>query len=481
MKYITLATIGICSVFSHYNVNSQKLDKTQKAIIGEVENLKSQIDEIAMKLWEFSEIALKEDKSSAYLINILEKEGFAIEKNIAGMPTAFIATYGSGSPVIGILAEYDALPGIGNKIIPRKEPREDGIPHGHGCGHNLFGSGSVNGTIALKKIMEKNSIKGTIRLYGTPAEETVVGKVYMAKAGVFNDLDAAIDWHPATTTEVNKTSSLAMNNFTVEFFGQSAHGAADPWNGRSALDAVEMMNFGVNLMREHIRPTARIHYVITSGGEAPNVVPDYAKVWYYVRGINRENVESYYVRILKIAEAAAMATQTTHKIYLNTGVHRTLLNQPLMEAIQKNLELIGPVIYTQEEQNWGKELQRSTGKEEKGFDGKIVTLSEDAPSMGTGSTDVAEVSHIIPEAGFSVTTAPFGVPWHSWATAASHGTKTAIKGAMLASKVIALTGYDLLTDSKLLLEAKEYFKKQTNGKAYISPLPENQYSPIIEK
>lgn len=481
MKYITLTTIGICSVFSHYNVNSQKLNKTQKAIIGEVENLESQIDAIAIKLWEFSEIALEEDKSSAYLINILEKEGFAIEKNIAGMPTAFIASFGSGKPIIGILAEYDALPGIGNKIIPRKEPREDGITHGHGCGHNLFGSGSVNGTIALKKIMEKNSIKGTIRLYGTPAEETVVGKVYMAKAGVFNDLDAAIDWHPATITEVNKTSSLAMNNFTVEFFGQSAHGAADPWNGRSALDAVEMMNFGVNLMREHIKPTTRIHYVITSGGKAPNVVPDYAKVWYYVRGVNRENVEGYYNRILKIAEAAAMATQTTHKIYLNTGVHRTLLNQPLMEAIQKNLELIGPVIYTQEEQNWGKELQRSAGKEEKGFDGKIVTLSEDAPSMGTGSTDVAEVSHIIPEAGFSVTTAPFGVPWHSWATAASHGTKTAIKGAMLASKVIALTGYDLLTDSKLLLEAKEYFKKQTNGKAYISPLPENQNSPIIEK
>lgn len=453
-----------------------KLTGPRKTVLAEAESLSEDVSRMSMGLWNFSETALLESKSAALLSRVLEKEGFSVEKGVAGMPTAFIASYGSGKPIIGILAEYDALPGIGNGPVPRKESRRDGNVNGHGCGHNLFGAASVGAAIAIKRTLESRKISGTIRLYGTPAEETVVGKVYMAKAGVFDDLDASIDWHPSQKTGVGNRESLAMNNFQIEFFGQSAHSAADPWNGRSALDAVEMMNYGVNLMREHVQPTARIHYVIPNGGLAPNVVPDYAKVWYYVRDINRKNVEEYYGRILDIAAGSAKATRTEHKVTLITGVHAMLLNRPLIERAQMHLEYVGGPTFTEEEQNWAKELQRNTDKEEEGFDGSIQPLApaDAPPSRGGGSTDVAEVSHITPEISFGVTTAPANVPWHSWATAASHGTPAAVKGAMVATKAMSLMGIDLFTDEDLLAEAREFFKKKKDGEGYTSPIPQDQ-------
>lgn len=454
----------------------QKLTSIKKQALAEVEGLESQINTVCQELWDYSETALKEHKSAELLVDILQKEGFTIEKNVSGMPTAFVATYGSGGPVIGILAEYDALPGVGNAPVPYKAPREDGLSSGQGCGHNLFGSACINAAIAIKRTMDKNNIKGTIKLFGTPAEETVVGKVYMAKDGVFNDLDAVIEWHPSTETTAGYERSIALNNFEVEFFGQAAHGAADPWNGRSALDAVEMMNYGVNMMREHIYPTTRIHYVIPNGGDAPNVVPEYAKVWYYVRDTSRSNVEKYYKRILDIAEGAALATATTHKVKLITGVHSYNVNGPLLMAIQKNLQIVGPPSFTEEEQEWGKKLQEAAQKDQKGFNTKIKPIPEGwekIPPNG-GSTDVAEVSYITPTAGFKVTTAPEGVPWHSWATSASHGTMAGFKGAQVAAKVLTLTAIDLLTDKKLRDQAKAYFDEKTGGKAYESPLPKDQ-------
>lgn len=342
--------------------NPQNLAKLKKEGIKEVGELSSQIHDLCQKLWDFSEAALKEAKSSQLLINTLEHEGFLLEKNVAGMRTAFVATYGQGKPVIGILAEYDALPGVGNVNVPFRKKREDGINAGQGCGHNLFGSACVNAAIAIKSMMEEGKINGTIKLFGTPAEETVVGKVYMAKAGIFDGLDAVLEWHPGDETSAGYGRSLAMNNFQVEFFGPAAHGAADPWNGRSALDAVEMMNYGVNLYREHVYPTTRIHYVIPSGGEAPNVVPEYAKVWYYVRDTSRANVDKFYNRILKIAQGAALATDTEHKITLITGDHHYNLNEPLIQAVDKNLKLVGPPTFTEEEQKWARELQKNTQK-----------------------------------------------------------------------------------------------------------------------
>jgi aminobenzoyl-glutamate utilization protein B len=460
-------------------VNSRKLnvitsDKyahdLKLSAIKQVDDLKGFIDEISDSLWMYSETALKEYKSSRILISKLKERGFSLELGVADLPTAFVASYGSGSPVIGILAEYDALPGVGNEALPDRITRADGVTSGQGCGHNLFGAASVGGAIVLKQIMKEKDLRGTIKLFGTPAEETVVGKVYMARAGVFDGLDAVIDWHPSTENKVKNQPGRAMNNFEVEFFGQAAHGSADPWNGRSALDAVEIMNYAVNMMREHIMPTARIHYVIPSGGEAPNVVPEYARVWYYVREIDRVQVQKNYDRILKIAEAAALATETTFKVNLITGVHRYLLNRPLQEVFQNNFELVGPPQFNDDEQKFGRSLQRVCSKEEKGFSEKLVPLSDSPGPVEGGSTDVAELSWIAPTAGFGVTTAAEGIPWHSWATTACHGTSSGRKGAVVAAKIIATTGIDLLTNEKLIIEAKDYFLKASEGKKYVSPL-----------
>lgn len=465
----------ICFIPFSQASNNKKL---KKEAIEATDKLKPVIDEMAIGLWQYSETALREHKSAELLIAKLENAGFRIERGVAGMPTAFVASYGHGVPVIGILAEFDALPGVGNEPVPEKKPRFDGVTSGHGCGHNLFGAGSVGGALALKEVMAQNNLKGTIKLFGTPAEETVVGKVYMARAGLFNGLDAVLEWHPGTENAVRNQPGRAMNNFEVEYFGQAAHASADPWNGRSALDAVEMMNFGVNLMREHIMPTTRIHYVIPNAGEAPNVVPEYAKVWYYVRDINREEVKKYYNRILKIATGAALATGTTHEVFLITGVHEYLLNRPLQEALQANLELVGAPKFAEDEQVFARALQKFVSKEEKGISEEIKPLADKPESPSGGSTDVAEVSWITPTAGFNVATAAQEIPWHSWATTACHGTAAGRKGALIAAKIIAATGIDLLTQPKLIEKAKQFFETTTNGKPYQSPLPPDQKPPL---
>ena len=455
--------------------------REKRTAMEETDQLWSEIQEMSMTLWDYSELAMLEYRSAEYLTGVLETAGFEVERGAADMPTAFIATYGSGAPIIGILAEYDALPGNGNSIVPARVEREDGLPDGQGCGHNLFGAASVGAAIALKRTMEEHELSGTIRLYGTPAEETVVGKVYMAKAGVFDDLDAAIEWHPGLDIGTNNQPGMAMNNFTIEFFGQSAHSAADPWNGRSALDAVEMLNYGVNMMREHVLPTTRIHYVMPSAGEAPNVVPDYAKVWYYVRAVNRDEVEEYYNWILKIAEGAAMATRTTHEVYLTTGVHEMNLNRPLQEAMQANLELVGAPPFTEEDQAFAQELQKFIGIDEIGLAQEIKPLADEAEPTFGGSTDVAEVSQVTPTVGFSMVTAAAGIPWHSWAATASHGTEGSVRATVAAAKVIALMGVDLLTDSDLLEEAKAFYMEKTGGAPYRSPIPVNQAPPVRER
>ncbi|MDN5201315.1 amidohydrolase [Fulvivirgaceae bacterium BMA10] len=472
--------ILILSVSLAYNLSyAQKLSKLKKATLQEVEGLRDEVQSMAESLWQYSETALFEHKSCNLLISKLENAGFTIEKGVADMPTAFVASYGQGQPIIGILAEYDALPGVGNAPAPEKKGRDDGITSGHGCGHNLFGAATVGSAIAIKQIMEKQNLKGTIRLYGCPAEETVIGKVYMAKAGLFDDLDAALHWHPSTETQAWNRTGNAMNNFSVEFYGISAHGAADPWNGRSALDAVELMNYGVNLMREHVEPTTRIHYVIPNAGEAPNVVPSYAKVWYYVRDITRDKVEKLYDRLLKIAEGAAMATETEFKVSLFTGVHEVLSNEPLLKEIQTNMELLGPIQFTEEEQQWAKTMQKASGKEEVGLKGEIKPLKDEIPGhRGGGSTDVAEVSYITPTSGFSATSAPFGIPWHSWQASASHGTSIGHKSAQFATKLLAITGIEMLTNEKLLEAAKSDFKERTKGEPYKCPIPQDQKPPL---
>ncbi len=453
--------------------NCLALDMREEAI-AKADELRPLIQEMARELWEYSEPALRETRSSAMLVNILEERGFQVERGVAGMPTAFVATYGSGKPVIGILAEYDALPGIGNEALPRKAPRKDGVTAGQGCGHDLFGAASVGAALAVREVLEGNGITGTIKLFGCPAEETLVGKVFMAREGIFDGLDAALDWHPGTETKVKNQPGLANNSFTVEFFGKTAHGAADPWNGRSSLDAVELMNYGANLMREHVRPSARIHYVISHGGDAPNVVPDYAKVWYFVRDINRERVEKLYKWLLKTAEGASIATETDYKVTLLTGAHEYLINRPLQEAFQRSLELVGPVPYTGEDQEFARALQENLGIETAGYKTEIKPLPDELEDASGGSTDVAEVSYLTPTAGFSVTTAAAGIPWHSWAATACHGTPGGRESAVTAAKVLAATALDLFTDSDLVARCREAFRESMEGKAYVSPIPEGQ-------
>jgi len=452
--------------------------KEKLTAIEQVDALEHEIGNISMELWGYSEIALREVRSAEFLASILEREGFKLERGVAGMPTAFVAEWGNGGPVIGILAEYDALPNIGNDPVPLKQARADGHAHGHGCGHNLFAAGSVGAAIALKRTMESYGIKGTVKLFGSPAEETVVGKVYMANAGVFDGIDITLDWHPFYYTEVNNGQGQALNNFQVEFFGKAAHSAFDPWNGRSALDAVELMNHAANMMREHIEPTARIHYVIPNAGEAPNVVPAYAKVWYYVRDINRKNVEANYEWLTQIAEGSAMATQTTYKITLITGVHEILLNRPLQEAAQVNLEYVGAPVFSNEDQTFAKELQVELGLEPLGYPTDVRPLADGIKPPEGGSTDVAEVTRLAPGVGLYVTTAGSKLPWHSWATSASHGRPNAARGASVAAKTIAMTAIDFLMDADLRKRAKAEFDKEMKDHPYVSPIPKGQ-KPIL--
>lgn len=457
--------------------NAQDVDRLRRQAWESVAGHEQELIGLSDALWRYAETSLREVKSSAELADYLELQGFRVERGVAGMPTAFVATYGSGTPVIGILAEFDALPGISNRAVARKEAVVEGAP-GHGCGHNLFGAASVGAAVAAKEVMVRNRLPGTIKLFGSPAEETVIGKVYMARAGVFDGLDAALDWHPSDSTGADFSRTRALNNFTVEFFGKTAHGAGDPWNGRSALDAVELMNHAVNMLREHVPPSTRIHYVISDGGGAPNVVPDYASVWYYVRDLEREGVEKTYEWVLSTAEGAATATQTTYKVTLTTGVHSYLLNRPLTELLDRNLAAVGAPEWTEEEQEFARAIQRETGKPEKGmFEGIRPMPAEEIPAQG-GSTDVAEVSRIVPTAKVRVASAPIDVPWHAWPVVASGGMTIGHKAMLTAARTLGGAAVELLVSPDIIRAAKEAFDRKMEGKVYRSPIPEGQKPPI---
>lgn len=481
MRISGFVTATLLATLPPVPASPQSVDEGKTSALAHATALEDLVAEMSSRLWDFAEIALEEYQSAGYLADVLEKEGFIVERGVAGMPTAFVASWGSGRPILGVLAEYDALPNIGNVAVPMRAPRKDGHPHGQGCGHNLFGAASVGAAIAIKRMMAEHGTAGTVRLYGTPAEETVVGKVYMARDGLFDDLDASIVWHPGQRTAVSNNRARALNNFEVSFRGQAAHGAFDPWNGRSALDAVELMNHGVNMMREHIEPSARIHYVIPNAGDAPNVVPEYARVWYYVRDTTRTAVEESYDWILDIADGAAKMTRTEYEVFLITGVHPYTLVRPLQEAMQANLERVGPPRFSEDDQTFGRKLQAFLKVETSGLRDTIDHLADKPLPAGGGSSDVAEVSYIAPTVEFSVTTAAEHIPWHSWATSASHGTPGSIKGAQVATKALALMGAEIILDAELLRRAKEAHAATIGGVPYKSPIPEGQKVPLPKK
>jgi len=478
VRFLFLVCLCFFTILAETGYTRDKQDSYKQEALEWIDANKEQFNDAAGKLYTFSETSFREHKSAELLAAMLEKNGFAVERGVAEIPTAFVATCGSGYPVVGILAEYDALPGLSQ--VPgttHKEPLEPGKA-GHGCGHNLFGAGSTEAAIAAKTVIEKHNLKGTVKLFGCPAEETLAGKIYMAKAGVFDGLDVCFNWHPSTSNKARLAKTIAMNNFEVVFRGKTAHGAADPWNGRSALDAVELMNSGVNYLREHVKPTVRIHYSIPHGGEAPNIVPDYAKVWYFVRDVDRPGVDHVYQRVLKCAEGAALMTETDMEVNLITGCYEYLPNHVLTRLLDKNLRLVGPPEFTEEDQAYAKEMQKNLDVPEKGLIAEIPEFEENE-SPGGGSTDTADVSWLVPTSGeLGIATVPAGVPWHSWAVASSSGCSAGFKGMHVAAKTLAASAVEVLMDTKIIDEAQKEFREKTKDFTYKCAVPLNQNPPL---
>ena len=410
---------------------------------------------IALSIWDYAELGYKENKSTVLLQTTLKENGFIVETGVAAMPTAFVATYGSGSPVIGILAEFDALPGISQDNSSTKTPIVN-KNSGHACGHHLFGTGAVAAGIAIKKLLEAGKIKGTLKVFGCPAEEGGDGKVYMVRDGLFNNVDIVLHWHPGDNNLVLYTSSLAIKTAKFRFYGIASHSSMSPEKGRSALDAVEAMDNMVNMMREHIPQESRIHYVITNGGKAPNVVPEFAEVFYYVRHPDRNMVVSIFNRVVKAAEGAAIGTETKMDYEIISGSHDLLINKTLATNMQANLEKVGGVIYTEEENIFAKKIQAS-------FLGKFPSIGNTSIitplhiEKDQASTDVGDVSYVVPTVGVETATWVPGTSAHSWQAVACGGTDIGIKGMIVASKTMAFTVIDLFTNPELIKKAKEEF------------------------
>lgn len=449
----------------------QKIPKDKKQLIASVENHKEDLISISDKIWANAEIAFQESESSKLLADYAEANGFTVERGVADIPTAFIATYGEGKPVISVLGEFDALPGISQKAQPTKEPLEAGAA-GHGCGHNLFGTASLGAAIAVKEMIEAGEIKGTVKFIGTPAEEKFFGKLWMLEAGVWDDVDVNVSWHPSADTKADVQSSLAMVDFIVEFNGQAAHAAADPWNGRSASDALELYTTGINYYREHIKPTVRIHYHIQDGGQVVNVVPDYSKLWVRVRNTDTKGMLPVFEQVKKMAEGAAIMANVDYKYSLVSGIRETLVNRTGGAVMQENLELLGPLEYTEEEIAFGKKIQEITGKPQVGMDSKIYPFEETRENPGGGSTDVGDVSWNVPNINLGVTVAPKDTPWHSWAVVACGGMSIGHKGMVMASKAMSMTMFDLFDDAKLVEEVKTEFKERKGDDVYEAMIPD---------
>jgi aminobenzoyl-glutamate utilization protein B len=407
-----------------------------------IDDQSGQMIEISDKIWEYAETALREYQSSALLADYAEAQGFEVTRGVAGLPTAFTARYGSGKPVIGIMGEYDALPGISQKAVPFKEALTEGAA-GQGCGHNLFGTASLGAAVAIKQLIAKGELKGTIVFFGTPAEESVGGKVYMVRAGLFDDVDIALAWHPSDETRADTGSTQSMVEIRVAFEGHTAHAAYDPWDGRSALDAVELTTFAINQMREHVKPSVRMHYVITDGGDVPNVVPAHAGLWLWLRDSTHAGVNDLIERARKIVEGAAIATETTGTFNVTAGSYEMLSNLAGARLIQKNFEWLGPLQYDESELEFARELQKATGKDTVGMNTEAEPLDENPGEPKGGSTDVADVSWAVPTLHLSVATAPAGVPWHAWPVVASGGMSIGHKGMLYAAKSLATTMVDL--------------------------------------
>lgn len=449
----------------------------QDDLIQRVDARAARFGELSRKIWEFAEVGYKETRSAGLLAEELRGAGFRIQEGVADIPTAFTATWGEGKPVIGILGEYDALPGLSQEDVAEQKPR-DGLGSGHGCGHNLFGAGSALAAVALKEQMAAKKIPGTVRFYGCPAEEGGGGKIYMARAGAFADCDAVLSWHPATESRSSLSSNLANITAKFRYRGRAAHAAGSPDKGRSALDAVTLATHGIDLLREHVPQQTRMHYVITNGGEAPNVVPEFAEVYVYARHPEMDALDGIWARVLKCAEAGALATETKLEVVPVNSAYNLLPNDALAKVVDRALRKLGPLEYDAEELAFAEKLRGTIPGLGNPKIGRVQEVKPVEDGLGYGSTDVGDVSWVVPTVNFRVATFVPGTPGHSWQAVACSGASVGRKGMVVAAKALALSGLELLTTPAELAAARESFEKRKAGRSYRSRLPADQKPPL---
>lgn len=464
-------------VFLFSFCSEQALAQAKNTAFSWIDRSAETLKRVNKSIWTYAETGLEETQSAKELMDLLRANGFMIEAGVAGMPTAFVASYGTGRPIIGILAEYDALPGLSQDATPERKERPE-VAAGHGCGHSIFGTASTAAAIGVKQAIESGAVKGTIRLYGTPAEETGIGKTYMLRGGLFKDNDIILSWHAGDRNATSYSYTKANVSVKFRFEGLPAHASTSPHQGRSALDAVELMSNGVNYMREHIREDARIHYVITNGGGQPNVVPPVAEVWYYVRANKHEDVENYFEWVNEIARSAAMMTRTKlAAVQVDADMHEVLPNRTLSEVIQRNMEMIGAPKFTEEEKAFARKTQEPLGRSFSMALSERIEPMPAEPGQGLASTDVGDISWFVPVGQLNAASYAAGAPGHSWQIVASTATSIGEKALIFAAKTLAASAIDLYQSPDLVEKAHADFEKVRDPLRYITLVPEGQKAP----
>ncbi len=463
-------TIGCVLIFGVARAEAQ-----QDALVKSIDARGGESWEAAQKIWSWAEPGYQETKSSALLSDMLEKAGFRIERGVAKMPTAFTATIGSGSPVIGILGEFDALPGLSQDNVAERRPREE-TNYGHGCGHHLFGVASASAAIALAEQIKSGQLRGTLRYYGCPAEEGGGAKVFMVRDGLFDDCDAVLHWHPSSENSAGDRTCLARIAAKFQFRGKSSHAAGAPEQGRSALDAVELTNHAAQLLREHTPDFTRIHHVVTFGGDAPNVVPDFAEVYYYIRHPDANVVRELYPRLVKCAQAGALATETKLDIIYLGGTMPIFPNNTLAELAKKHLTALNDLDYSDDEQIFATRIQGTLASPQP-ID-SIKQVFDRGGDVGKGSTDVGDISWVVPTTGFGTSCWAPGTPAHSWQAVAAGGTTIGQQGMQLAAKTLAATAWDLFENPQIIATAKAEHKQRLGERTYETLLEKDQQPPL---
>lgn len=464
MRLVPTAIAAALAFSPALGADAPSLSPAAVEALAGIDARQGEISDLASRIWGYAEVGYKEQQSSKLLADTLEGRGFALKRGVAGIPTAFVAEWGEGKPVIGVLAEFDALPGINQDASAARAPI-DGKNAGHACGHNLFGAGSVGAAVAIKDWLAATRTPGTVRLYGTPAEEGGSGKVYMVREGLFKDVDVVLHWHADDENSAEGETSLSNRSAKFRFKGMSAHAAGAPERGRSALDGVEALNMMANMMREHIPQDARMHYVITKGGAAPNVVPDAAEVFYYVRHPKPEGVKEIWTRLEDVARGAALGTGTTVEWEIIHGSYPLLVNETLAKMMHQKLTAVGGVSYSKEETAFAKAIHASFEAPDRAL-GEEQTIQPFKTSLSYGSTDVGDVSWAAPTVGLNTATWVPGTPAHSWQAVAASGMSIGWKGTVVAAKTLTLAAIELYQNPELRAAARAEFEEKRKGVKY---------------